>query len=231
MTKAAREKRVPEPDIEVVKLNGLGMESNAYLVLCDRPMLVDVGTGARLERTLAEMKELLGKRKLHRLVLTHMHFDHTGGAAAMQEETGAEALALPPDSWALAEGDGKLTCSGWLGEEQRPLKLRALKEGEKLDCGPLSLEVLHTPGHTEGSLCLFDSASGTLFSGDTVFADGGVGRWDLPTGNHGRLVESLKRLSKLGVKALYPGHGPYYEEGGSEHIRMGLEMASNISEL
>jgi hydroxyacylglutathione hydrolase len=217
-----------ERGFEVRKLNGLGMESNAYLIVCEKPTLIDVGTGARLRETLAEMRELLGKRKLARLVLTHMHFDHTGGAAAMQEETGAEAFAFPPDAKALAEGNGRMTCSGMLGEDQRPLKLRELKEDEKLECGPLELEVLHTPGHTEGSMCLFDGARGILFSGDTVFGDGGVGRWDLPTGNHSRLLGSLKRLSKLKVEALYPGHGPYYEQGGSAHISMGLEMASGF---
>jgi len=213
---------------EVHKLNGLGMESNAYLVVCETPTLIDVGTGARLRETFAQMNELLGKRKLARLVLTHMHFDHTGGAAALQEATGAEAFAFPPDAKALADGNGKMTCSGWLGEDQRPVKLRELEEGEHLDCGPLKLEVLHTPGHTEGSMCLFDSAGGILFSGDTVFGDGGVGRWDLPTGNHSRLLGSLKMLSKLKVIALYPGHGPFYERGGSAHVSMGLEMASGL---
>jgi hydroxyacylglutathione hydrolase len=170
---------------------------------------------------------LEGKR-LSRLVLTHMHFDHTGGAARLVSDTGAEAFAHPPDSKALAEGDGDMTCSGWLGEMQTPMKIHPLKEGAILECGGMKLEVLHTPGHTSGSICLFDRRGGVLFSGDTVFANGGVGRWDLPTGDHRQLVESLERLSALKVSSLYPGHGPWYEEDGSSHIRMGLEMARDM---
>jgi len=216
--------------VEIHQLNGVGMEANAYLLLCEEPMLIDVGTGARLAETEKRMGACLKGQKLARLVLTHMHFDHTGGAARLQERTGAAAFAHPPDSLALAEGDGALTCSGWLGERQRPVKVRELREGEVLECGDLKLEVLHTPGHTEGGLCLFDNNEGLLFSGDTVFANGGVGRWDLPTGDHRKLVRSLERLAGLRVRSLYPGHGPYYEEDGISHIRMGLEMARDFAD-
>ncbi len=213
----------------IVQLNGLGMESNSYLLLCKRPVLIDVGTGANLKEADRRLKAGLDGRSLSTLVLSHMHFDHTGGAAAIQELTGARAFAHPPDSKALAEGDGKLTCSGWLGEKQRPMKISALKEGDVIDCGDAGLEVLHTPGHSAGSICLLDQATGDLFSGDTVFANGGVGRWDLPTGDHGALITSLERLLKLKIRGLYPGHGPYYEEGGHSHIEMGLAMARDFS--
>ena len=219
------------PKVQVQQLNGAGFESNAYLLVCEAPVLIDVGTGARLPELEKRLEMFLEGRKLGRLVLTHMHFDHTGGAAQLQARTGAEALAHPPDSKALADGDGDLTCSGWLGERQRPLKVRSLKEGDILECGDLRLEILHTPGHTSGSICLFDRRRGILFSGDTVFANGGVGRWDLPTGDHGQLVGSLERLAKLKVAALYPGHGPYYEEDGAAHIQMGLGMARDFGEL
>jgi glyoxylase-like metal-dependent hydrolase (beta-lactamase superfamily II) len=210
---------------EIVQLNGVGMESNSYLLLCERPVLIDVGTGQRLGDEKKRLKACLDGRRLEKLILTHMHFDHTGGAAAMQVLTGAEALAHPPDSKALAEGDGGLTCSGWLGERQRPVKISAIKDGDIIDCGDVKLEVLHTPGHTAGSVCLHDKASGNLFSGDTVFANGGVGRWDLPTGDHGALVRSLERLLGLKANGLYPGHGPYCEEAGHSDIEMGLAMA------
>jgi len=210
------------------QLNGQGMESNAFLIVCKEPVLIDVGTGAGLAQLEKRLEAFLEGKKLARLVLTHMHFDHTGGAARLLEDTGAEAFAYPPDSKAISEGDGELTCSGWLGERQMPMKVRALKEHDLIECGDMGLEVLHTPGHTSGSICLFDKRSGVLFSGDTVFSNGGVGRWDLPTGDHGQLVGSLERLAGLKVKSLYPGHGPWYEEDGSTHVRMGLEMAKDF---
>jgi glyoxylase-like metal-dependent hydrolase (beta-lactamase superfamily II) len=214
----------------VHQLNGLGMESNAYLLLCEKPLLIDVGTGARLGETAKRMKARLGGKKLSTLVLSHMHFDHTGGAAALQELTGAKALAHPPDSKALADGDGSMTCSGWLGERQRPMKIAALKEGEVIDGGDVKLEVLHTPGHSAGSICLLDQDTRDLFSGDTLFTNGGVGRWDLPTGDHGALVASLERLLKLEIRGLYPGHGPHTENDGHQHIEMGLRMARDFME-
>ena len=214
--------------VEIHQLNGAMFESNAYLIVCKEPLLIDVGTGAALAQLEKRLDAFLEGKPLARLVLTHMHFDHTGGAAKLVADTGAEAFAHPPDSNALAEGDGEMTCSGWLGEVQMPMKIRPLKEGDFLECGSTKLEVLHTPGHTSGSICLFDRRSGLLFSGDTVFANGGVGRWDLPTGDHGQLVESLEMLAGLKVSNLYPGHGPWYEEDGSSHIRMGLEMARDM---
>ena len=213
----------------IEQLNGQGMESNAYLLLCERPVLIDVGTGANLERLERRLAAMLDGRRLRTLVLTHMHFDHTGGAAAVQESTGAKAYAHPPDDRALAEGDGRLTCSGWLGERQRPLRISPLKEGELIDCGSAKLEVLHTPGHTAGSICLLDRETGDLFSGDTVFTNGGVGRWDLPTGDHDQLLASLRRLSGLKLRGIYPGHGPYYEDDGKSHVEMGLAMARDFA--
>jgi hydroxyacylglutathione hydrolase len=213
------------------QLNGAGFESNAYLVVSDEALLIDVGTGAGLAQLEKRLDAFLDGKRLGRLILTHMHFDHTGGAARLVADTGAEAFAHPPDSKALAEGDSELTCSGWLGERQMPMKVRSVKEGDILECGEMTIEVLHTPGHTSGSICLLDRRNSVLFSGDTVFANGGVGRWDLPTGDHRRLVESLERLSKLNVSGLYPGHGPWYEEDGSSHIRMGLEMARDFCDL
>jgi glyoxylase-like metal-dependent hydrolase (beta-lactamase superfamily II) len=123
-----------------------------------------------------------------------------------------------------------MTCSGWLGEKQRPMKISALKEGDIVDGGDVVLEVLHTPGHSAGSICLLDRETRDLFSGDTVFTNGGVGRWDLPTGDHSPLISSLKRLSKLKIRGIFPGHGPYYEDDGNSHVDMGLGMARAFSD-
>ena len=82
-----------------------------------------------------------------------------------------------------------------------------LAEGGRIRFGAIELEVLHTPGHTEGSVCLLDKESGVLFSGDTLFADG-WGRTDLPGGSDGQMVESLGRLAGLPDELrVLPGHG------------------------
>jgi glyoxylase-like metal-dependent hydrolase (beta-lactamase superfamily II) len=93
------------------------------------------------------------------------------------------------------------------GEELKPLDpTRLLNDGDKLELGELTLEIIHTPGHTPGSVCLYDRRYKFLFSGDTIFLDG-IGRVDLPGGNEKAMRDSLGRIGKLGVKELFPGHG------------------------
>ncbi len=86
------------------------------------------------------------------------------------------------------------------------------------------LTVLHTPGHTPGSICLFSEREGVLISGDTVFSDGCFGRYDFPGGSRMELSRSLDRLSLLEVAGLYPGHGEPVEQGGSRHITAAQEL-------
>lgn len=83
------------------------------------------------------------------------------------------------------------------------------------------LEVIETPGHTTGGICLYDQVTGSLFSGDTVFAEG-IGRTDFEGGDINQLRTSLNKLKKLDIKDLYPGHGPNVEGSGKESIIKGL---------
>jgi glyoxylase-like metal-dependent hydrolase (beta-lactamase superfamily II) len=82
-----------------------------------------------------------------------------------------------------------------------------LSDGQVLEVGSLRIEVMHTPGHTPGSVCLHESAKGVLFTGDTLLREG-VGRTDVPGGNQSDLSKSLRRLAKLpDATRVYPGHG------------------------
>jgi glyoxylase-like metal-dependent hydrolase (beta-lactamase superfamily II) len=97
------------------------------------------------------------------------------------------------------------------GEKLEPISVaRELQEGDKIELGELTLKVLHTPGHTAGSICLYEPQQ-RLFSGDTIFSDG-VGRTDLPTGDVTALHNSIEGLLKLDVQNIYPGHGPHVEK-------------------
>jgi glyoxylase-like metal-dependent hydrolase (beta-lactamase superfamily II) len=110
-----------------------------------------------------------------------------------------------------------------LGEKLGPLEpTRLLHDGDRIELGSLLLDVIHTPGHTQGSICLYDNERSLLFSGDTVFCDD-IGRVDLPTGNQGAMTNSLKKLTKLKLDKLLPGHGPIVDEGAHAHIMSALE--------
>ncbi|WP_236993917.1 MBL fold metallo-hydrolase [Methanomassiliicoccus luminyensis] len=196
---------------------GQGFDSNVFLLTGDEPILVDAGTGAYAERTLRAITKALGKDRVSHLVLTHRHFDHVGGAAALSAALGAKVLIHELDAPPVREGSARGTEAIMFGESLAPLDVEELRGGEVLSTGEHELQVIHTPGHTAGGISLFDARSKALLSGDTVFA-GGVGRWDLSTGNHGDLVASVKKLQALGAVDLYPGHGPSARGNAGEQI-------------
>jgi hydroxyacylglutathione hydrolase len=129
---------------------------------------------------------------LRLIVSTHGHWDHIGDNAAVAAHTGASIAAHPLDRERLTNPQPL-----WAPFEIPP----------SVPAGEIRLTVLHTPGHTEGSVCLQARDAGLLLSGDTLFA-GGWGRVDLPGGDAGQMVESLGRLADLeDPLRVLPGHG------------------------
>ena len=139
--------------------------------------------------------ELLANRglKLEAVLLTHGHFDHVGAVKDLHEATGCRVFLCPEDLTMPAK---------WTAGEL--LYTDAYGEGDKLELAGLHIRVLHTPGHTPGSVCLL--VDDTIFSGDTLFA-GSCGRTDLPGGDADTLMASLGRLDNLeGDYTVCPGH-------------------------
>lgn len=140
------------------------------------------------------------------VVLTHGHFDHLGGAAGVVEATGAPLMVHELDAPLITTAEG--TGGRLFGFDQfAPHADRTLAEGDIVTVGAVELEVVHTPGHTPGCICLY--APGHLFSGDTLFA-GSVGRTDFPRGDARALRDSIAtRIATLPDEtAVHPGHGP-----------------------
>lgn len=137
------------------------------------------------------------------IVSTHGHWDHIGDNAAVAAHTGADIAVHPLDRERLTDPKPL-----WAPFEIAPsVPAVELAEGGEVRFGSIRLAVLHTPGHTEGSVCLYAADDGLLFSGDTLFA-GGWGRVDLPGGDPGAMVESLGRLVALDDRVqVMPGHG------------------------
>ena len=137
------------------------------------------------------------------IVSTHGHWDHIGDNAAVAEHTGAGIAVHPLDRPRLE----RPTAGSAPFEIPPSVPAVELAEGGLIRFGELRLRVLHTPGHTEGSVCLLAEDDGVLFSGDTLF-EGGWGRVDLPGGDAGQMVESLGRLAGLDDPLrVLPGHG------------------------
>ncbi|MEO7030405.1 MAG: MBL fold metallo-hydrolase [Acidobacteriaceae bacterium] len=165
-----------------------------------------VDPGYEIPRILA----VLAKHQLtvKQIVVTHAHIDHIASALSLKQITGAPIVYNQADLPLLAMMDVQ---AGWFDlpvPEVAPPDHSPL-DGEALSVRGIATTVLHTPGHTEGSLSVYVPEAALLLAGDTLFA-GSVGRTDLPGGNHGKLIASIReRLLPLPAETVVvPGHGP-----------------------
>ncbi|MCI0424336.1 MAG: MBL fold metallo-hydrolase [Actinobacteria bacterium] len=146
------------------------------------------------------------------IYLTHGHIDHTGGAGVTATRTGAVTYAHPDDDFLTLHPIEQLRSMFGMvppGDYAPPQTIHDLSDGDKLDHNGIVFEVRHTPGHTPGHCCFYVPGDGVLFSGDQLFA-GSVGRTDLPGGDWGSLVTSMReRVMTLDDEVrVLPGHGP-----------------------
>ncbi len=169
------------------------LETNCYIIAGDQAdSCLVLDPGANGDYVACALREL--GLTCDAIALTHAHYDHVGGVRELHNETGAPVY--------LPEGDLDLPESLTAG----PLFYTDLYgEGDTLSAGGLTFEILATPGHTPGSVCL--RCGGTLFTGDTLF-QGSCGRTDMPGGSMDDMYASLRRLAALeGDYHVYPGHG------------------------
>jgi len=181
------------------------LEANCYIIGCEetgQAAVVDPGDEAgRILDRLAK-----GGLKVAAVVLTHGHADHIGAVGELKKATGAPVMIHAQDGEMLTNPARNL--SAWLGEQLsfKPAD-RLLEDGDTIQVGTVTLEVIHTPGHTPGGICL--RAGKDLFTGDTLFARS-IGRSDFPGGSHTTLIKSIKSklLALPEDTKIYPGHGP-----------------------
>lgn len=195
----------------VTRLQVGPLETNCWVVSddSDGPAVV-IDPGGDAEAVL----RVVGDRGVAAIVLTHAHFDHIGAAGEIVEATGAPLLAHGIDAKRLTSSEAGGTGGALFGfHDVAPEADRELDDGDTVTAGQLIMTVLHTPGHTQGGICLFaeDPSGGEphLFSGDTLFA-GSVGRSDFPGGDARALSRSIaEKLAPLpGATVVHPGHGP-----------------------
>lgn len=142
------------------------------------------------------------------IVITHAHIDHVGALRQVQERTNAQFAIHEAEKGLVFSAPIRMLTSLGISPVKSPSRPdRLLRDGDRIDVGDLSFEVLYTPGHSAGGICL--SGHGVVFSGDTLF-NLGVGRTDFPGMSHERLMKSIReKLMVLPDETIvYPGHGP-----------------------
>ncbi|MCC7553812.1 MAG: MBL fold metallo-hydrolase [Methanobacteriaceae archaeon] len=201
-------------DLEnVVCIEGLGYDSNSYFF---DDILVDTGTGINQDFLYRKLKENdIEPGDISLIVNTHCHFDHVGGNYLFPN---AKVAIHKDDANTLRDDYNYGTAVDMFSQSIKRHDVDIeLKENDKIG----NFKVIHTPGHTPGGICLWDGE--TLISGDTVFANGGIGRMDIG-GNYEDMKKSIDKLKSLDIKYLLPGHGSWTDKG-REHIAL---SASNL---
>jgi hydroxyacylglutathione hydrolase len=178
-------------------------------------MIIDPGDD------IEQVLDLIRKHNLQvkQIVITHAHIDHVGGAMKLRKATGAPVLLNQNDYALLKMLDVQAAWLGMAAPEKVEID-QGIGQADTVKAGSLVGQVLHTPGHTEGSVCLYFPAETMLIAGDTLFA-GSIGRTDLPGGSFEKIIHSLHdRVLALPDETLVvPGHGPL--------TRIGEERESN----
>jgi glyoxylase-like metal-dependent hydrolase (beta-lactamase superfamily II) len=178
--------------------------TNQYIVGKESALVIDVALSADSNMDgILEQAEAMGVKKIDRILLTHIHSDHCGGALALRKRCGAR-LGIHRSR------------AGYLGGEDFQYS-----DNDRISFGGGELHVLHTPGHESGHCCFYEEGDKILFSGDNILGYG-TAVIRPPDGNMSAYLKSLERLLGLSVDLILPGHGPLVAKA-EEKIREYIE--------
>jgi len=200
------------------------LDANTYVIKDELTVLIDPGLENYLGQRLKEMQgDGIGPKDIDVIAITHLHPDHCGATAALKEVSGAKVALHPLQVDYLdimAEESRKFLGVGIAKKFSADLVLE-----ERLSLGKAELNILHTPGHSPGSICFYAEDTKILICGDLVFEQG-VGRTDLPFGNMDELRKSIETISALDTELLLPGHGRIIE--GESNVKRNYEFIKAV---
>ena len=220
---------------------GAMLDSNMYLLRDGEKLcLIDTGNGLSLPALISSMEKLeLDVHNITHIILTHEHLDHLMGLYPLLETITQppEILAHPYCAVMLEEGKEERIIPRMFGATAKTFKITVipipnitrLTEGSEFTFGQFTFQTLYSPGHSKGSICLFDPTHKILLSGDVVFPQGSFGRYDFPGCSLQDLIRSIQRLATLKeVEFLCAGHmSPVLQDGG-RHVAL---SARNITQM
>ncbi len=218
--------------MQIFTIMGRQYDSNIYVVLGKHPTIIDTGTGLQSGYVLERIQKYIPLEQITQIILTHEHYDHVGGTLDIfrkAKHNGCQIIAHKNGVARLKSGTSSF--AELLGGSMPSISVdTSVTGGETIIIGDDTVEVLYTPGHSIGSLCLYNHSKKILISGDTVFAHGDFGRYDLPGGNLEQLISSITTLNSLEVAQLYPGHGPIIERDAKEHISKAFHNVKSMKQ-
>ena len=181
------------------------LQANCYVVGCEetrRAAVID--PGGDTDKILSALDK--DNLKVSAIINTHGHFDHVGGNKALKAATDADLMIHELDAPMLTQLAQAAAAWG-MRTENSPAPDRLLDHGDTVDAGNIRFNVIHTPGHSPGGICLYVEHENALFVGDTLFA-GSIGRTDLPGGDYNTLISSIqtKLFSLPEETVVYNGH-------------------------
>jgi glyoxylase-like metal-dependent hydrolase (beta-lactamase superfamily II) len=201
---------------------------NVFLVKdAGEALLIDAGFGD--DDSYNQRTEFLAAHsdvKLRYILLTHHHYDHSSGAQRLREKTGAEiVMHVAEEKWLLSPGEetgdfeipedqkeARAQAQKWREEAARAVPDIRVEDNAVIKVGGITVQCLHTPGHTAGHLCFYIPEEKVLFSGDNVLGVGTAAISPPPHGDMGQYIASLRRMMEVDADQLLPGHGPTVKE-------------------
>jgi hydroxyacylglutathione hydrolase len=211
-------------DVYWYKEKGL-LDANTYVIKNKITVLIDPGLEKYLAQRLEEMQEDgIDPKDIDLIAITHLHPDHCGATAVLKEVSGAK-VALHSSQLEYFDIISE-NVSRFLGIEAKIKRFDVdFVFEERLSLGNTELKILHTPGHSPGSICFYAEDKKILICGDLVF-DKSVGRTDLPFGNKEELKSSINKVSALDTELLLPGHGAIIE--GRSNVERNYEFVKAV---
>ena len=224
---------------------GLSDDPDCHIYLIDggdELTMIDCGmaAGDSLERIIANVRaEGLDPARIARVIVTHYHMDHAGGAARFRDRLGVDVIAPEGAAHALRTGDERAVAldmakaAGFYASDYRfePVEIaREVREGERIAVGSLELEVIETPGHCDGhaSYLLRGRERTYLFAGDAVFSGGRVVLQNIHDCSIQKSAASIAKLAELEFDALLPGHAAICLDGGMRHVALAFDACRSL---
>lgn len=203
---------------------GYNFDSNIFVITGKVPTIIDTGTGLHQKQVTEQITSILDPTLIQQIILTHEHYDHSGGVKKIFELTGnkAKIIAHVDASYKIEKGESMFArmLGGIMPNISVDVKVSG---GEKIPIGDHTYQIISTPGHTPGCICLYNKETKTLFSGDTVFPHGSFGRTDFPGGSTSDLQKSIAHLTTLDIEDIYPGHESVVQGNGNNHVALSYQ--------